>query len=195
MKTDRRIERTQKQLQNALVDLINDYKYDAITVQMIVDYADVGRTTFYEHFDGKDDLFMSCHTAVVSKFYQLHAIPDIVLSSEAPPAMIDAYRYLLEFKPLLYPIFQSPDGLLILRRIRQRSAKDIETSLRAKFDKSDSMVPLNLLANYLAGAQISLVEWWLQNHQPHTPEILAKSFHRLQCAAIRDAFGLKDGME
>jgi hypothetical protein len=47
-----------------------------------------------------------------------------------------------------------------------------------------------VLANYLAGAQIALVQWWLEKRRTHTPENLAQAFHRLQRAAIRDAFGL-----
>jgi len=92
----------------------------------------------------------------------------------------------------LYPIFQGKDGLLILRRIRDRSGLEIEASLRAAFAEADSTIPFNVLANYLAGAQIALVQWWLEKRQPHSPENLAQTFHRLQCAAIRNAFGLTD---
>jgi len=49
-----------------------------------------------------------------------------------------------------------------------------------------------VLANYLAGAQIALVQWWMQKRQAYTSENLAQTFHRLQRAAIRDAFGLRD---
>jgi len=45
----------------------------------------------------------------------------------------------------------------------------------------------------VAGARIALVQWWLEKRRPHTPENLAQAFHRLQRAAIRDAFGLRDG--
>jgi hypothetical protein len=93
---------------------------------------------------------------------------------------------------MLYPIFQGPDSSLILRRIRDRSAQHIELNLRAAFDEAPSAIPLDVLANYLAGAQIALVQWWLEKRQPHTPEDLAQTFHRLQRAAIRDAFGLWD---
>jgi hypothetical protein len=50
-----------------------------------------------------------------------------------------------------------------------------------------------LLATYLAGARIGVVHWWLKQHHPHTPKPLAHTLHRLQRAAIRDAFGLRDG--
>jgi len=90
----------------------------------------------------------------------------------------------------LNPIFRGKDSSLILGHILDRSAQDIEASLRAAFAEADSTIPLDVLANYLARARISLVQWWLEKRQPHTPENLAQAFHRLQRAAIRDAFGL-----
>jgi len=116
-----------------------------------------------------------------------------LLSPEAPPGMTSAYRHLEDARARLYPIFHGKDGPLILRRIRDWSAQEIEASLRAAFAEADSTIPLDVLANYLAGAQIALVHWWLQKRQPHTPENLAQTFHRLQRAAIRDAFRLRDG--
>lgn len=197
-KTDRRVERTRELLQKALIELIRERGYEAITIQDIVDRANVGRTTFYLHYRSKDDLFMSCHEAIVSEFQSgpLYAHPlsrEELLSPEAPPTMTLAYRHLDEARTRLYPIFQGRDGPLILRRIRDSSAQAIEANLRAVFAGADSTIPLDVLANYLAGAQIALVQWWLEKRQPHTPENLAQAFHRLQRAAIRDAFGLRNG--
>ena len=196
--TDRRVQRTRERLQKALIELIGERGYDAITIQDIVDRANVGRTTFYLHYSSKDELFMSCHEAIVSEFHfgPLYPHPlarEELLSPEAPPRMISAYRHLLDARALLYPIFRGKDSLLILRRIRDGSAQEIEANLRAAFAGADSAIPFDVLANYLAGAQIALVQWWLERRQPHTPEKLAQTFHRLQRAAIRDAFGLRDG--
>ncbi len=44
----------------------------------------------------------------------------------------------------------------------------------------------------LAGAQMAVVQWILEKRQPHTAQTLAQTFHRLQRAAIRDAFGIRD---
>jgi AcrR family transcriptional regulator len=49
---DRRVEKTQRQLREALVSLIHEKSYDAIVVKEILDRADVGRTAFYTHFSG-----------------------------------------------------------------------------------------------------------------------------------------------
>jgi len=197
-KTDRRVQRTCEMLQKALIELIGERGYDAITIQDIVDRANVGRTTFYLHYNSKDDLFMSCHEAIVSQFQfgPLYPHPlsrGDLLSPEAPPGMTRAYQHLKDAWVRLYPIFQGKDGPLILRRMRDWSAQEIEANLRAAFAETDSAIPLDVLANYLAGARIGLVHWWLEKRQPHTPETIAQTFHRLQRAAIRDAFGLSDG--
>ena len=195
MKTDRRVQRTRELLQKALIELISERGYAAITIQDIVDRANVGRTTFYLHYNSKDELFMSCHEVIVSAFHFGPRYPlsrEELLSPEARPGMAAAYRHLEDMRALLYPLFQGKDSLLILRRIRDWSAQEIEASLRAAFAEADSTIPFDVLANYLAGAQIALVQWWLQKRHPYTPEQLAQTFHRLQCAAIRDAFGLKD---
>jgi hypothetical protein len=92
----------------------------------------------------------------------------------------------------LEPIFQGRDSRLILQQIRERSAEQIAASLRAAFADAEATIPLDVLANYLAGAQIALVQWWLEQRQPHAPEELAQMLYRLQRAVIRDAFGVRD---
>src|SRR5215510_16130716 len=140
-KIDRRIQRTQELLQKALIELIGEQGYDVTTIQDIVDRANVGRTTFYKHYNSKDDLFMSCHEVILSDFHMspIHPLSrEELLSLEAPPAMTMAYRHLAEARERLYHIFEGKDGSLILRQIRDRSAREIETLLRAVFAEADS---------------------------------------------------------
>lgn len=193
MANDRRVQRSRALLQQALVDLISERRYTDITIQDIVDRANVGRTTFYLHFTSKDDLFLSCHEAIMSEFRarpRQHPFSrDELLALNAPTELIAAYQHLHDAWPRLAPIFRSKDGPLILRRIRDASAEQIEANLRTAFAGSDSSLPLEVLAHYLAGAQLALVQWWLEQPHPQSAETLAQSFHRLQAAAVREAFG------
>ena len=194
-KTDRRVQRTREVLQHALIDLIRERGYDMITIQDIADRANVGRTTFYLHYDSKDELFVSCHEAIVRQFRigPLHPLSrEELLSPNAPPGMISAYQHLEEARALLYSVFQGKDSLLILRRMRDWSGRDIEANLRSAFPQEESAIPLDILALYLAGAQIGLVQWWLEKRQAHALETLAQTFHRLQRAALQDAFGIRE---
>lgn len=192
-KTDRRKQRTRELLQKALVELIKEGKYEAITIQDIVNRANVGRTTFYLHYNSKDELFVSCHKAVVGEFHSGILYPlsrQELLSPDVPHGMAAAYQHLQERRIHLSPIFQSKESL---RKMRDSSAQHIEAVLRSAFAGSSTGIPFEVLANYLAGAQLALVQWWLEKRRPHTPETLATTFHRLQRAAIREAVGPSDG--
>ncbi len=52
-KRDRRVSKTKKAIYQAFLQLLNDKGYDATTVQDIIDLADVGRSTFYCHYESK----------------------------------------------------------------------------------------------------------------------------------------------
>ncbi len=63
-KKDRRKLRSRRSLQHALLKLMLTKPYDKITIQNIVDGANVGRSTFYAHYRHKDDFVLAGHTAV-----------------------------------------------------------------------------------------------------------------------------------
>src|SRR5512135_3076549 len=66
-KLDRRERRTRQLLSEALIALMQEKRYEAITVQDIIDRADVGRSTFYAHYRDKDDLFATAFQVVMDK--------------------------------------------------------------------------------------------------------------------------------
>lgn len=56
---DRRVQKTQSSLRQALLSLLAEKPYDSVAVKEILDRANVGRSTFYMHFRDKDDLLVS----------------------------------------------------------------------------------------------------------------------------------------
>lgn len=67
-KIDRRVAKTRAAICQALNDLMAEKKYASITIQDIIDRANVGRTTFYSHFIDKDELLNSCIETVFESF-------------------------------------------------------------------------------------------------------------------------------
>ena len=51
---DRRITKTRKAIYAAFLQLLNQKNFETITVQEIIDIADVGRSTFYSHYESKE---------------------------------------------------------------------------------------------------------------------------------------------
>ena len=66
--TDRRVRRTRHALENALISLILEKGYDAVTIEEITDRADLGRTTFYLHFRDKEELLMNAIDTMIEDF-------------------------------------------------------------------------------------------------------------------------------
>src|SRR5882757_5848699 len=89
---DRRIQKTQKLLHEALISLIHEKGYDSIVVKEILDRANVGRSTFYMHFRDKDELLVS----------GIHDMLGLV-QSKGPPSSAKNYERIIWFS---LPIFE-----------------------------------------------------------------------------------------
>jgi len=58
-KVDQRVRRTRDRLGDALMELLVEKPFEAITVQHVLERAGVSRSTFYAHYRDKNDLFLS----------------------------------------------------------------------------------------------------------------------------------------
>src|SRR5512141_2751987 len=69
VRPDRRVNRTRRQLREALTTLILEKGYDAITIEDITEQADLGRTTFYVHYHGKEELLLESVGATAQELF------------------------------------------------------------------------------------------------------------------------------
>jgi AcrR family transcriptional regulator len=185
----RRANRTRKLLQDALLSLLQERSYDAISVQEIVERADVGRTTFYAHYQSKEALFFAAHEGMMN--HLSIAIPLDDLLAEAPSrSMVSIFEHAGSNRALFHTLTHSGSAQIILRGVRDQTAARIEKTLQ---DRAVTCVmPLSILASHLANTQLMLVMWWMDHHTPYTPEAMAQALHRLQQAVLRAALIIND---
>src|SRR5438309_7267491 len=104
---DRRVARSRRALKEALTDLILERGYEDVTVQDVIDRADVGRSTFYAHFVDKDDLLM----AILADLEVPG--PDTSRWRASDPAFgwtLDLFRHFGSGKPLFKAIASGQSG-------------------------------------------------------------------------------------
>lgn len=77
-KLDRRKERTLQKLTEACIDLALEIGYDRVSVRDLVRRASVGSSTFYRHFEDKDDLLTRVSLEAIQ------AIRDAVAPAQSP---------------------------------------------------------------------------------------------------------------
>lgn len=178
LSTDRRTQRTHKFLQEALASLIREKEYDSIAIKEILDRADVGRSTFYTHFRGKDDLFVSV----------IHEMLRSVQRAQVPSSA-KLYERILWFS---LPIFQYHDhhrrqpgnigvrGRTILHEhLREALVDLIGDDARREFyvwRKNGSGFPPALLIHYVTSTFILVLNWWLEVKNPLSPEKINELF-------------------
>lgn len=171
---DRRVRRTQRLLHNALMSLVLEKSYDSITVQEILDRADVGRSTLYAHFTGKDELFLSGTNGLRETLEAAlqNARPNrsghkVVIGFSR--AMFEhAHEYRNVYHALLstqaWPLFRERLHEILQELIRRECKAEI-----LKIEKANSEVPVDLVVHYLSTAFLSVLTWWLDRKSRLTP--------------------------
>lgn len=185
---DRRVQRTQKSLRDALIALILDKHYDAISVQDIIDRAGVGRSTFYLHFRDKEDLFRGDWQRVV-EYFVAQMTAENLRSGRIFPVR-ELFNHLKDFHHLYRALAKSGKIERLFSLAQKHLAEKIEVQLNSVLaHETPTNIPIPILANYLATEVFSNLKWWLDKNMPHAPERMDEVFHRLIVPGFRE--GLK----
>jgi len=175
---DRRSQRTRHLLSAALVELIREKEYNTITVSDIIDRANVGRSTFYAHFRDKDDLFVGELDRVIEVLS--HHFPD---QKEVPffPSL-GLFRHVGEEYELYKSLLWGPGIDLLVKHMQKSLSKRIEQGLLQS--GKEFSVPVPILANFICGSFLTLLQGWLENKMIYSPEEMDKIFRELTLAGI-----------
>src|SRR5580704_2597605 len=159
-KADRRVVRTRNVLGDALVALMHEKPFDEITVQHVLDRAGVGRSTFYTHFVGKEDLFLSD----VEDFFQMMA-GNLSRQKEQSTRLApvrEMFTHVAQAHEFMAALVASGRIHEVLQLAQGHFAKGIEQRL-AEIPRSRGTPPATrtVLGVACAGAMLSLMSWWI----------------------------------
>jgi AcrR family transcriptional regulator len=177
-KQDRRSQRTRHLLSEAFVELLRERGYDAITVSDIIERANIGRSTFYSHYQDKDDLFVSELDRVIEALS--HHMPD---PEEMPffPSL-GLFRHVGEQYVLYKALLWTPGIDLLIKHMQKSLSQRIEQGLQES--KLEYEIPIPVMANFIAGSFLTLLKWWLENKMVYSPEQMDEIFKKLTLAGI-----------
>jgi AcrR family transcriptional regulator len=181
--SDRRTRRTRELLIHALLELIDTRHYDQISVQDIVERADVGRSTFYAHYENKDALLMGGFEHLLEMLVQqIQCESTGQLTFETTMLFQHARGHYEIYRTLLW----GTGFELLIKDGHTALSEKIETRLRELRGAPDeSLVPLPVLACSLAGSLLVLLKWWLDNKMPYPPERMNEMFQQLAMTGIQ----------
>ncbi|MDI6695600.1 MAG: TetR/AcrR family transcriptional regulator [Anaerolineales bacterium] len=167
-KTDRRVKRTQKLLQEALIALTLEKGYDHVTIRDITDRADVGYATFFRHYPDKDHLLEDVLEAMKDEFLSLLAPYSIITDPQKTGSLI--FEYVQANRELCQVLLNSTDTMSVLKPVLKIGLQE-ETLIHNRSNRSgEGVVPTEIAIHHLMTSLVMLIRWWLENDMPYPPE-------------------------
>lgn len=174
---DRRQQKTRNAIFEAFSELLSEESYSRITIQAIIDRANIGRSTFYSHFQTKDDLL----NAMCTELFR-HIIESVMNNNfpedrhNAPGVPDPVFCHILQhikdnsyhIKDLL--ISESSD--IFLKYFKDSMNDLISTYILQSSDHKKKDIPDEFLLNHITGSFVEMVQWWVKHRMKQTPEEL-----------------------
>lgn len=170
--------RTQRALVQALIELVLEKRYDAITIRDLLDRADVGRSTFYSHYRGKDDLLLRSFERMIDMLDQSMDRDGAPTTRVAP--VRELFRHVGQFRSFHKALARAR----VLERQHQGRVDHLSRTIERRLvalpaGPNGLAAPLPVLARALAGAVFALLDWWIDHDEPYSPEQMDEMVHAI----------------
>jgi len=176
---DRRVRRTKEALRRALIEEILQQGYARVTVQDVIDRADVGRSTFYTHFRDKDDLL----------FYgleELRAAFDPARQEPGRSPTLAVFEHMHRSARVWRAMAGRRGADAFLRQLHRLLSDLLRSHLQTRLPAAPTQVPLDAIVEFATSTLIGLgSRWWLERETSHSPQEMDRIYRRLTEPGIR----------
>lgn len=176
---DRRQKKTRAAIFTAFSTLLAENGYNKITVQKIIDTADIGRTTFYAHFETKDDLLKELCAElfdhIIDSAMDCTHTHGLYSSNNAPQSVFcHLLQHLQENDNNILGLLSCESNEIFLRYFKD----SLNELIHAQFmgHANNTSVPKDFLVNHISSSFVEMVQWWLKGQKQQTPEQLDTYF-------------------
>lgn len=178
---DRRQQKTRTAIFSAFTSLLAEKSYSKITVQEIIDVANVGRTTFYAHFETKDDLLKElCEELfghIIDSAMDCTHTHGLYSDGSAPESVFcHLLQHLQENDKNIIALLSCESSEMFLRFFKDSLNELVRSQFINQNRKANTDIPEDFLINHISGSFVEMVLWWIKGHRKQTPEDLDRYF-------------------
>lgn len=181
---DRRQQKTRAAIFSAFSTLLEEKNYNKITVQEIIDKANVGRTTFYAHFETKDDLLKALCEELFSHI--LRSAADIVhtsglYSNNCAPESVFCHllQHLRQNENNILGLLSCESSEVFLRYFKDSLNELVKKQFVDKYYGNNTKIPMDFLVNHISSSFVEMVMWWIKGQMKESPEDLDRYFRQI----------------
>lgn len=178
---DQRQQKTRDAVFAAFSRLLSQKSYHKITVQEIIDAANIGRTTFYAHFETKEDLLRALCGALFqhiidSAMDAAHTHGRYSDKNAPGSAFLHLFQHLAENDGNILELLSCESNGLFLRYFKESLNGLIRVRHPGLMQVEQNALPADFKINFVSSTFVETVLWWLKNQRQQTPEELAGYF-------------------
>jgi AcrR family transcriptional regulator len=186
---DRRVQKTQQLLQSALMALIQEKGFEALSVQNILDRANVGRATFYAHYDNKEDLLVSrldeFRGSLQRRQKQAHA-QAVTAGDRLFAYSRELFLHVNEHRAVFRSMVGKRSGAVIQHLFHKMLVDLVREDLRDLIhESSNGAARREGVVHLIAGGLFGLVLWWVDGPMKLDVEQMDALFRRFALPAIK----------
>lgn len=191
---DRRVQRTRRLLHKALMSEVLKSKYESITVQQILDRADVGRSTFYTHFHDKDELLVSGFENVKTLLKSAQAAAAEIPGKSYEKIIgfsLAMFEHASEYRAVNRALVGSQAEAVVRRQIHSALEGIVGPEVRAAMQRrkrGDCAISPELLTHFLVSTYISVLTWWLNAKSPIPARDIHEGYRQLVVPCLASIF-------
>ena len=178
---DRRQQKTRKAIFTALIELLSRKDFKQITVGEIIERADVGRATFYAHFETKDYLLkelcgeLFCH--IFDAMDSGNPEHKHLFDCNAPDSVfLHLFQHLQRNDNNILQLLSGQNNELFLQYFRSNLCRLIENQLHLFRERKSEKLPDSFWIDHIAATFTQTVRWWIQNGMEQSPETITEYF-------------------
>lgn len=178
---DRRQRKTRDAIFHAFTDLLKEKTFDRITVGDIVKKADIGRATFYAHFEAKECVLKAlCEDLFCHIFDAAQNAPcehSHLFTCDAPNSIfLHLFQHLQNNDHQILALLASQNNDLFLQYFKSGMIKLIESQFKWIRTSKANSLPRDFWVNHVASSFVETFRWWNENHRKETPEQITAYF-------------------
>ena len=179
---DRRKRKTRKAIFDACVALMEEKEFQNITVNEIVERADINRGTFYLHFVDKYDMMNSFENEMIGKIEDviLNNIPkkqfeELFIQSRYD-TVVEILKCYEQNKELLHLLMRSSHSASFQAKLRDKLKFVVTEKIFPNFENLELQIPTDLFVILFTSISLSLAEYAQQSETPIDAEKLGEFF-------------------
>lgn len=174
---DRRQRKTREAIFSAFTALLSQKSYHRISVQEIIDEADVGRTTFYSHFETKDFLLKAlCEELFEHIIGHTDNRYNHCTFNGSDSVFLHLLHHIKKNEFHIADLLSSQNNEIFLRYFKDNLKHLILTQYDSKGVFSNNKLPKDYLINHISSSFVETVVWWISNKMKEPPEAIAGYF-------------------